>query len=239
MPVREITESYTLDCIVPYFQPIVDMRTERVWRYECLARLVTPQQKIFMPSEFLHLIERNQNIHALAATMFCKSAAYFEDNNIAWNINLNAEDITDPRLLHTLLGQLVDYTNPSRVSVEISAEAALNHHCALKTFIDKSIESGMGVFIDNLGRHSGNIRKLMSLPLRGIKLDGGLLKRLSDSAEVEDFILGICDMAYESHISIVAEHIEDDDTLDKIRHLPIHYAQGFVFSKPKSAPLTH
>ncbi|MEG3767722.1 EAL domain-containing protein [Alteromonas sp. 14N.309.X.WAT.G.H12] len=239
MPVREITENYTLDCIVPYFQPIIDMRTERVWRYECLARLVTPQQQIFMPSDFLHIIERNQHVHALAAMMFSKSAAYFKDNNLAWNINLNAEDITDTRLLHSFLAQMADYSNPSRVSVEISADAALHHHEALKHFIDKSIDSGIGVFVDNLGRHSGNVRNLMTLPLRGIKLDGGLLKRLSESPEVEDFILGICDMAYKSHISIVAEHIEDTDTLDKIKTLPIHYAQGFVFSKPKSTAVSH
>ena len=66
MPIREITDSYTLESIVPYFQPIVDIRSEIVWRYECLARLVTPEQRVFLPSDFLYLIERNNHIHRTA-----------------------------------------------------------------------------------------------------------------------------------------------------------------------------
>lgn len=239
MPIREITESYTLDCIVPYFQPIVDIRSERVWRYECLARLITPQQKIFLPSDFLYLIERNNHIHQLAEMMFCKSAVYFEDSNMPWNFNLDAEDLLNSNLVNSLITQLANYPNPHRVSVEISAEVAINHHKELKTFIDRSIHSGMGVFIDNLGKHTGNIKKLMQLPIRGIKLDGGLLRRLDGNQEVEDFVLSVCEMAHAKHISIVAEHVEDIDTLDKVRHLPIQYAQGYVFSEPAPVPSHH
>ena len=71
MPFREITDNYTLDAIVPYFQPIVDIRSERVWRYECLARLVTPEQRVFLPSDFLYLIERHNHVQQLAEMMFC------------------------------------------------------------------------------------------------------------------------------------------------------------------------
>lgn len=239
MPIREITESYALESIVPYFQPIVDIHAETVWRYECLARLITPEQKVFLPCDFLYLIERNNHIQQLAETMFCKSAVYFAESNVPWNFNLNAEDLQNDNLVNSLITQLANYPNPSRVSVEISADAALNHHKDLQRFIDKSIHSGMGVFIDNLGKHSGNIKKLLNLPIRGIKLDGGLLRRLETHAEVEDFILSVCEIAYEKHISIVAEHIEDVDTLERLRNLPIQYAQGYVFSEPAPSPKNH
>ena len=236
MPIREITDSYTLESIVPYFQPIVDIRSEIVWRYECLARLVTPEQRVFLPSDFLYLIERNNHIHQLAEMMFCKSAVYFEESNTPWNINLDASDLNNEELLNSLITQLANYPNPSRVCVEVSADVASHHYETLKRFIDKSMHSGMGVFIDNLGKSSGNVRKLMSLPIRGVKLDGGLLRRLDHSEEIEDFILSICDLAKTRHMSIVAEHVEDADTLEKVMQLPVQYAQGFVFCEPAPVP---
>ena len=52
MPIREISENFSIEDIVPYFQPIVDLNSQGVWRYECLARLITQGDKTFLPSEF-------------------------------------------------------------------------------------------------------------------------------------------------------------------------------------------
>lgn len=52
MPIREISEAFTIDDIVPYFQPIVDLHSQGVWRYECLARLITQGDKTFCPANF-------------------------------------------------------------------------------------------------------------------------------------------------------------------------------------------
>ena len=57
MPIKEITEHFTLDRIVPFFQPIMDLQAGCVWRYECLARLISEQEDTFLPNEFLHLVE--------------------------------------------------------------------------------------------------------------------------------------------------------------------------------------
>ena len=51
MPIKEITESFSLDRIVPFFQPIMDLEGERVWRYECLARLIGEHQDTFLPND--------------------------------------------------------------------------------------------------------------------------------------------------------------------------------------------
>ena len=79
MPIREISEDFSIEDIVPYFQPIVDLNSQGVWRYECLARLITQGDKTFLPSEFLYLIEREQHVNSLAANMFVQCASYFHD----------------------------------------------------------------------------------------------------------------------------------------------------------------
>ena len=162
MPIREVTDTFKLDDIVPYFQPIVDLENQRVWRYECLARLITQNDKTFLPSEFLYLLERHNHVHQLTETMFYQSARYFEEVNIPWNINLNASDLSNESLTNKLIAHLADYPNAKRVSVEVSANTALSNQSQLHTFIDRSLHSGLGVFIDNLGASSGNIKNLVS-----------------------------------------------------------------------------
>lgn len=239
MPIREVTDTFNLDDIVPYFQPIVDLGNQRVWRYECLARLITQNDKTFLPSEFLYLLERNNHVHQLTETMFCQSARYFEDVNIPWNINLSASDLANEALTKKLIAHLANYPNANRVSVEVSASTALNNQSQLRTFIDRSLHSGLGVFIDNLGASPGNVKNLLSLPIRGVKLAGGLIRHYDAQSEVREFVDHVLEMTYERSISVVAEHIENEEILDIVRQLPIRYAQGYVFSLPKAAPTKH
>ena len=86
MPIKEITENFTLDRIVPFFQPIMDLEVGSVWRYECLARLLNENENTFLPNEFLYLVERNNWIHKLTETMMLQSAHYFRHLNMPWNI---------------------------------------------------------------------------------------------------------------------------------------------------------
>ena len=46
MQVTEVTDSFNLDNVVPFFQPIMDLQNDAVWSYECLARLLTIDQNI-------------------------------------------------------------------------------------------------------------------------------------------------------------------------------------------------
>ncbi len=232
MPIREITEHVHIDSIVPYFQPIIDLRQQRVWRYECLARLVTPAEQTFLPSEFLYLLERDNHAQRLTETMFTQSARYFMHSNLPWNINLNAADLDDEQVTNILLTLLGDYPNPSRVSVEVSAHAALEHTASLRKFIDKSLHSGLGVFIDNVGKTPVNINTLLALPVRGIKLAGELFSNYLAEPDVQDYVKHVCDCAKAKNITVIAEQIEDEETLTQVEKLGVNYAQGYVFCQP-------
>lgn len=232
MPIREISEDFSIDDIVPYFQPIVDLESQGVWRYECLARLITQNDKTFLPSEFLYLIEREQHVKTLAASMFLQSASYFHNVNIPWNINISANDLNNDGLINSLIAQLADYPNPERASIEVSAATALANQAQLRSFIEKGMHTGLGVFIDNVGSCPGNIRALMNLPVRGIKIAGGLIKHYQQQDAVKeyvDYVLALCE---HQHIAVIAEHIENEQLLNDVKRLPIKYAQGYVFSPP-------
>ena len=233
MTTRAPRSQIAMDNIVPYFQPIMDLSSERAWRYECLARLVTDDDRTFLPSQFLHVLERESNIQQLAASMFLQSARYFKTLNMPWNINLDESDLSDKRLLDQFIGLLDEYPNPSRVSVEISARDALRYPDEVEAFVERALPHGLGVFIDNVGTPPGNIKRLLALPIRGIKLAGGLISHYDSEPEVKEFVDNLISLSSMRSIAVIAEHIESPQLLELVQRLPIRYAQGFVFSRPQ------
>ncbi|RDV24209.1 EAL domain-containing protein [Alteromonas aestuariivivens] len=232
MPIQEVTDKVELDNIVPYFQPIIDLHQSRVWRYECLARLVAGKNQTFLPNDFLYLIERHNHVQRLAETMFIQSANYFHNKSVAWNINLNAADIVNEPLINFIFDQLKHYPNPSRVSAEISATTAMQHFDDVQAFVERGLQHGLGVFIDSVGSSPVNTKKLLTLPIRGLKLAGGLIREYKHQAVVREFVDHLCKRAQARSLSLIAEHIEDQTLLDTVHKLPIRYAQGYVFSQP-------
>ncbi len=233
MPIREITDPFRLEDIVPYFQPIVDLRTDRVWRYECLARLVPEPEKVYLPNEFLYLVERHNYVQQLTETMFAQCSAFFANKNLSWNINLDMADLHNPALIEFFTQHIASQCDPSRICVEVSAQSAIHDLPQMSEFIDKIMPLGINVFVDNVGRVPGNIKRLLGLPLKGIKLDGGLLRHYHTTPAVREYISYGCEQANACGIAVVAEQVEDLEILEIVHHLPIDYAQGFVFSSPK------
>jgi EAL domain-containing protein (putative c-di-GMP-specific phosphodiesterase class I) len=152
---------------------------------------------------------------------------------VPWSINISARDLLNDNLTNTLLSHLIDYPNPERVSIEISAASALTHPALMQAFVERSAEAGLGVFLDNVGENPGNINAILNMPIKGIKLAGGLISHYEQDEAVQDYVNNLLELCQARAISVVAEHIETDLLLESVRKLPIQYAQGYVFSPPQ------
>lgn len=232
MQITEVTQSITLERVVPFFQPIMDLNHNAVWRYECLARLVNEQAQTFAPSEFLYLIERNNQIEQLAETMFRQSAHYFRNINIAWNINICAGDLANPQL-HCLFSNLLEeYPRPQRVALELTANAAIQHLDQFEVFIQQCADLGMSVFIDQCELPLAQASTLLKLPIKGIKLSGNLTKSLETQSQSRDYVSQLLSEAGNNKVVLIAEHVERPSTLAVLKNLGVRYAQGYYFSRP-------
>lgn len=234
MRVKEITEQVTLERIIPYFQPIMDLRHDAVWRYECLARMVGNHALALLPDEFLYLLQRDNQVEQLTETMFTQSANYFRNYNIGWNINLDARDIQGDRFISFMTAILQDYPQPSRVALEVTATAAMQHPEQFRRFADTCQSVGLSVFIDRCDIPLSHALKLVDLPINGIKLAGAHVNRMAENKVSHDYVCGICELAEKQQLPVIAEHIEDKHNLQCIKEVGIHFAQGYFFSHPQS-----
>jgi EAL domain-containing protein (putative c-di-GMP-specific phosphodiesterase class I) len=234
MQVTEVTDSFNLGNVVPFFQPIMDLKNNAVWSYECLARLLTLDQNSYLPTEFLFLVERQQSVAQLTQTVFSRSASYFRDINMAWNINLSLSDMTDSDTLKYLQSLLVDYPNPKRISIEITAQNALSERAKFSQFSELCEALGINIVIDNFDKQECDLQAILMLPISAIKVSATLFDKMAGDHVIDNFVKGLIHSAASNKIVVIAERIERQDTLEVVKQLGINYAQGFYFSQPKA-----
>lgn len=232
MQIREVSGSFSMDSVVPYFQPVMDMSDNVVWSYECLARLVTQSEQTFLPSEFLNLVEESHISSELTQRIFHHSAQYFRERNMGWSINIGEQDVLDPQTTRFLSEYLQNYPNAKRVSLELMADTVTKHPKEFKAFLLICKELNIKLFVDHVPEVSSNFSKILDLPIDGIKIDGSLLASLVQDKTTRSLLDKLRSKAQKNNIVIVAEHIEDEETLASVLSLDIQYGQGFYFSKP-------
>ncbi|MBU3004822.1 EAL domain-containing protein [Paraglaciecola arctica] len=234
MQVTEVTDSFNLDNVVPFFQPIMDLNNNVVWSYECLARLLTIDHNPYLPTEFLFLVERQQSVAQLTQTVFSRSASYFRDINMAWNINLSLSDMTDTNTLSFLQSQLTDYPNPKRISIEITAQNALLENAKFSRFCEICDALGVNIVIDNFEQQECDLQAILTLPISAIKVSAELFDKTGSDIVIADFVKSLISAATANNIAVIAERVEQKTTLEIVKNLGVKYAQGFYFSQPKA-----
>jgi EAL domain-containing protein (putative c-di-GMP-specific phosphodiesterase class I) len=217
MQVTEIKDSFNLDNVVPFFQPIKDLKNDAVWSYECLARLLTLDQNSYLPTEFLFLIERQQSLAELTQTVFSRSASYFRYINMAWNINLSLSDMTDSDTLKFLQSQLADYPNPKRISIVITAQNALVESAKFSAFSEICNALGINIVIYNFNQQECDLQAILTLPISAIKVSATLFDQMESDATIDNFVKGLISSAARNKIVVIAERIERQKTLEVVK----------------------
>lgn len=234
MQVSHVNQDINLDSIVPFFQPIVDLANNTVWRYECLARLVNFGQPAFVPSEFLFLVERRHSVSQLTQTIFNRSANYFRNINVAWSVNVSLEDMLDPEILLFLRTQLLHYPNPQRVSIEITVNNALENIQVFNHFSTFCRSLHIGITLDHFELSNCDLEQVFALQVDAIKVSGNVIQEIEKDASLLRSLEYLFQQAKSRNIVLIAEHIEQSTILDAMKNLGFRYAQGFYLSAPKS-----
>lgn len=234
MQVAHVSRNFNLEQVVPFFQPIIDIQNQTVWRYECLARFINVEQQSFVPTELLYLVERRHSEANLTYTIFNYSANYFRHINMAWSINLSLQDMLDPDMSTFMQSQLNDYPNPTRISIEIAAKNALDNSALFNEFTALFKGMNISITLDQFDPLSSDLSQLLALPIDAIKVSVKDIKKCQQSSKISQTLSAFFKAAKDRNIVLIAEHIEQVEELEMIQNLGIKYAQGFHFSQPKA-----
>jgi len=218
--------------IVPYFQPIVDNKTDKIVKYECLARLVDINGKILSPNLFIPVSKKIKVYNEVTKIILQKAFETFEYSEYEFNVNLSIEDIINNEVFTFIIDKLKTSKAASRVTFELLESEAIKDFKKIERFVNEVKRYGAKVAIDDFGSGYSNFSYLTQIKIDYIKIDGSLIKEIDVDRPTLLVVETIVDFAKKLGIETIAEYVHSSVVMDKVKELGIDYSQGFYIDAP-------
>lgn len=236
---RRIREALDTDGFVLYAQPILDLRTDRVVRYEILLRLIDRDGGIIPPGAFLDIAEQfglsgDIDRWVLGKTTKILSDVRVKEQGISFAINLSPRTMTDPEFLQQISGMpALDVIGPVRLVMEITETAAIYNIHVAKDFLRTLRGQGYEFALDDFGMGFSSFYQLKNLDVDYLKIDGSFIRNLTSDPVDKHLVQAMVHLAAGLGKQTIAEFVESQEALDILREIGVDCAQGFHIGRPR------
>ena len=229
--------------IVPYYQPLIDLKTGAIVGFEALARWNTPEDGFISPDLFIRIAEDTGLISELSEHLLrraCKDArAWPKQVHLAFNISPRMlEDSNLGLKIFKILGETG--LSPHRLEIEITESALVRDTDLAAAMIQDLRGAGIRVALDDFGTGYSSLAQLSALAFDKIKIDRIFVSGLEDDEKKSKIVRTTVALASGLGISTTAEGIEEQSQLDYLKQLGCSFGQGYLFGKavPQDQALT-
>lgn len=232
--ILKIKEAVENEDILAYFQPIVNNKTGKIEKYECLARL-RDADEVVSPYYFLDAARATGNISYVTRSLIMQSFKKFSGTEYEFSINIAASDFLLDYLEFFLLKNAKKYNiDPSRVVLEMLEDiTTLDSGTTMQQL--KSLRShGFKFAIDDFGAENSNLSRLLEIHPDYLKIDGQFIRNIVEDTKSQIIVDGILLICKNSDIKVVAEYVHNEAVQKKILELGVDYSQGYYFGKPEA-----
>ncbi len=228
---RMVKKAIENNLIIPFFQPILNLKTNKIEKFESLIR-IKENGKIQRPNDFLEIAKKSKLYGDLTKIMVANSLEQLNIIKHPISINISIEDIVDTKIANFILRKVAQHKYPHFITFEILESDKIENYKRVETFLKKLKALNCKVSIDDFGSGYSNFEQMLKLNVDYIKFDGSLIKNIITNKENELVVKTIVSFAKELKIQTVAEFVYNNQILNKVRELNIDHAQGYQIGKP-------
>ncbi len=223
--------------VVPFFQPIYNIKLNRVDKYESLMRLKT-DDSYMQPAEFLQISKRSKLYPRLTKEIFTNVTEGINSHKVEYSINLSVDDILDKETSSFILKKLEKSDVGSWLVFEILESEGIKNYKEVTKFLREIKLLGAKIAIDDFGSGYSNFEYILKLDVDFLKVDGSLIKNIDINEDMQIIAGTIVDFAKKLNIKTVAEFVHNKNIFEKIKSMGFDYAQGYYIGKPDRNLLT-
>ena len=216
------------DLIVPVFQPIFDNKTEKICKYEVLARVKTDKMLTSI-YPFLKIAKENKIYKEITKTIYLKAYDVFKNRDDEFSLNLSIDDLLEEETMKLVDNLMKDAHFAKRCTFELLESESIQDYDIVKRFIDKMKKIGVKFAIDDFGSGYSNFEHIVNLNIDYIKIDGSLVKKIEDK-NTKIIIKTIHDFAKEMGMVTIAEFVSNKQIFEAVKELGIDCTQGYYLS---------
>jgi diguanylate cyclase (GGDEF)-like protein len=221
-----------------FYQPLVDMRTERVTGFEALIRWHHPERGMIPPLEFIGVAEETGLIGAIGDWVLrraCAEAATWpRDVKIA--VNLSPLQFKNKGLLRSVVSALAaSGLSPNRLELEITESVLLQDGDTTLAILHELRELGVRISMDDFGTGYSSLSYLRKFPFDKIKIDQTFIFDMSDHSDSLAIVRAVIAMGNGLGIATTAEGVETAEQFKQLKLEGCTEVQGYLFSPPRPA----
>jgi diguanylate cyclase (GGDEF)-like protein len=227
----------------PYFQPIVDLKTETVVGFEALARWQSTKRGFVYPDDFIPLAEETNLVMAIDFLILEKSCLQLKQwqaicgrNDLYVSCNLYGNHFfsaTLPADIEEIIQRVG--IKPSQLRVELTERALLENSDLVLENMNALNMLGVKILLDDFGTGYSSLSYLHRFPIDVLKIDRSFINNVHEHDNHQAIIKTIIDLATNLNMGTVGEGIENLADAELLTAMACRYGQGYYYAKPMAA----
>jgi len=220
------------------YQPIIDLLSHQVIAAEVLLRWQHPVMGSISPEQVISMAEHTGLIGALTEWIIETAIrkykeAGLDELDIKLMLNLSAWNLQDPRLPDITEEILTRHkVEPNQLTFEITESAMMNDPVHARMILNRLSGMGIEISIDDFGTGFSSLGYLKMLPVNSLKIDKSfVIDMLADENDAL-IVQSTIDLAHNLGLTVIAEGVENQNVMQRLRKLKCNFAQGYHIARP-------
>lgn len=234
----DLQQAVALQQFELFYQPIINLERGAVTGCEALIRWRHPDRGMVSPAEFIPVAEDIgliATIGAFAVQTACQAAVGWPEQ-VSVAVNLSAAQFGTCDLVEIVSSALQSSgLVPERLVLEVTESVILDDNPETVEVLHDLRGLGVRIALDDFGTGYSSLSYLKSFPFDKIKIDQSFVKDLSKRSDCVAIVGAIAHLARSLSMTTVAEGVETEDHLARVRAAGCTDAQGYLFSRPVPA----
>ena len=222
-----------------HYQPVVDLRSDRVTGCEALLRWRHPERGMVSPAEFIPVAEDTGLINELGEWVLrtaCAEAATWPDQ-IRIAVNVSPIQLKCPTVALKIAGALAATgLSPSRLEIEITEAVLIRDDETALAILHQLRAIGVRIALDDFGTGYSSLGYLKRFPFDKIKIDRCFISDIMEVDGSSAIVQAVVNIAAARNMTTTAEGVETQEQKDRLRALGCTEMQGYLFSAAKPGP---
>jgi diguanylate cyclase (GGDEF)-like protein len=223
-----------------YYQPIVDLQSGRLTGFEALVRWYRPGEGFVSPGQFIQVTEETGLIVHLGQWIFRTACAQlqqwqqqFPGHPLTMSINLSRRQFHQADLVDQFSRTLLEFDlTQGCVQLEITESMIIRDVDRAVELMHQLKQLGLKLAIDDFGTGYSSLSYLHRFPTDTLKIDQSFVGRMDNSQDDREIVHTIIALGQKLNMDLVAEGIETESQLNRLRMMGCKRGQGYLFSRP-------
>jgi len=220
------------------YQPILDLRTNRICEFEALARLNSNSLGLVPPMEFIPIAERSKLIIPLGYKIFRQAFQFLNKlkengyGKIRVSVNVSILQLLTRDFCENLLGMIREMQiSPDRVGIEITESIFSSNYTEINNILVTLKKAGLYISIDDFGTGYSSLARESELNVDYLKVDKYFTDRMLANPG-KSIVADIISMAYKLDHCTIAEGVESREQVRYLKEYGCDKIQGYIISRP-------